>query len=87
MKNSYFVGFASGTSKKTGRPWWVINTFGLNKYGRVDIIPVFLKSEEEFEEMQKIAPPMFSPVTILRDANDSVVTFKAVDGVPKLNVQ
>ena len=87
MKNNYFVGFASGESKKTGRPWWAINLFGLNRYGHIDIIPVFLKSEEEFQEMQKIAPPLFSAVTILRDANDNVASFKAVDGVAKLNVQ
>lgn len=87
MKNSYFIGFASGTSKKSDRKWWAINLFGLNRFGHIDIIPVFLKSEEEFEEMQKIAPPLFSAVTILRDANDNIVSFKAVDGVPKLNVQ
>ena len=39
MKNNYFVGFASGESKKTGRPWWAINLFGLNRYGHIDIIP------------------------------------------------
>ena len=87
MKHSYFIGFASGESKKTGRPWWAINLFGVNRYGHIDIIPVFLESEDQFEEMQKKAPPLFSAVEILLDANNNVASFKAIDGVPKLNVQ
>lgn len=88
MKNHYFVGFASGKQKKDpSKMWYAINTFGENRFGNLDIVPVFLKDKEEYDRLVAEAPPLYSAVTITCDQFGSVLEFKAVDGVPKLNCQ
>lgn len=87
MENAYFIDFANGVKKATGRAWFAIRLFGLNKYGNIDIVPVFVNSEEEFELLKKNAPPQFSAVRLLTDRNGTIVEFKALDSVPKLNVK
>lgn len=86
MKNHYYVGFASGTSKKTGKPWYAVRILGDNQYGNLDITPIFLSDEDEFQKLEREAPPFGSAVTVTCDQFGRVIEFKAVDGVPKLNM-
>lgn len=87
MKHHYYVGFASGTSKKTGKPWYALRVLGDNQFGNLDISPIFLKDDEEYQRLQKEAPPFGSAVSITCDQFGSIIEFKAVEGVPKLNLQ
>ena len=88
MENLYYLGFAHGVKKQTGRPWWCIRLFGTDRFGEINVIPLFLSSEEEFDRLQKTAPAQFSAVQITTHPTTGAVTvFKALDGVPKLNVK
>lgn len=87
MKYHYLVGFSSGKSK-AGRDWWSINLFGLDRYGKVNVVPVFVNSAEEWDEAQKKAPPQFTAVNVITDSvTGRFVEIKAIDGVAKLNAQ
>lgn len=87
MENQYFVGFASGTSKKTQNPWYALRILGENQFGNLDIIPIFLSDEKEFERLKKVAPAFGSAVSVTLNSFGRVVEFKAIDNVPKLNFQ
>lgn len=88
MENLYYLGFANGVKKQTGRAWWCIRLFGTDRFGEINVIPLFLSSEEEFNRLQKIAPAQFSAVQISTHPTTGAVTvFKALDGVPKLNAK
>ena len=86
IQNLYYLGFASGVKKQTGHAWWCIRLFGTDRFGEINVIPLFLASEEEYQRLQKDAPPQFSAVQITTHPTSGAVTvFKRLDGVPPLN--
>lgn len=86
MKYEYYLGFSSGTSRKTGNPFWCIRTLGLNRYNQVDIIPTFFQSEEDFEFWQSLDGLKMGCAVEITERRGHVNDIKVLLDVPALNL-
>ena len=87
MQNEYFLGFASGKSKKTGNPFWCIRTLGLNNYGQVDVIPTFFQNQDDFEFWQALDGLVVGCAVEILERRGKVSDIKVLADVPPLVLQ
>lgn len=85
--NEYYLGFFSGKSKSTGKPFYGIKTLGLNNYGQLDSIPTFFQTEEDFERWQRLPGLKVGCAVVITERRGHVTDIKVLDKVPILNFQ
>ena len=50
MKANYYMGQTIGKTRKDGSPFYVINILAVNRFGSLDVNPLFV-SEQEYNEI------------------------------------
>lgn len=87
MKYMYFTGVASGTSKKTEKPWWSINVLRTNRWGSIEIKPLYCATQKDWEELCAICPAVGAPVDIKTDLDGNIVDITEVKDIPALDLR
>lgn len=86
MKHMYFLGVASGKSKKTGEPWCSVNLLRQNRWGSIEVKSLFC-NPSEFEELAAICPPVGTAVDVKTDLDGQIVDITPVKDIPALDLR
>lgn len=87
MTHTYFMGASSGKSRKTGENWFSIQLLRENRWGNVEIKPLFIPSEERWKKLVSACPPVGAAVLVTVDIDGIPVSVSAVKDVPALDLR
>lgn len=87
MEYMYYVGCASGVSKKTGNPWWSINVLRENQWGSIEVKPLYVATEEKWKALLATCPPIGTPVHVSIDIDRVLTKITTVKDVPTLDLR
>lgn len=87
MKHMYFTGVASGESKKTGNPWWSINVLRTNRWGSIEVKPLYCSTAKDFEELAAICPTPGTAVTVKLDLDGNIIDITPEKDIPVLDLR
>lgn len=82
----YFMGVSSGESKKTGSKWCALHVLRQNRWGSIEVKPLFC-NPSDFEELRSICPPVGSAVDVKLDLDGQIIDITPVKDIPVLDLR
>lgn len=71
----YYMGTHSGTSKKTGNPYWAVNIFRLNRFNNYEITSFFVE-KTVYSDVNSLSLPLGVPVSLTVDIDGRLTDLK-----------